>query len=154
MLSYKKDLGHWKFNEDFDPDHWFGFLYCIENTVTKQFYLGKKQFRIQGKKRSKNYGKEHKWRSYVGSSEHLKKDIKLYDKDKFRFDMIELYRTRGGLNYVEAWCQMVSNSMTDCLDDEETPRWYNRQVAAIRWVPSETPTQRVKNYLKNLKRRY
>jgi len=129
-------------------------LYCIQNLETNQFYWGKKQFFHGGKKKSATYGKEMTWRTYTGSSEHLKKDINLYGHDKFKFEVVDVYRTKGGLYYAEAFCQMVSESMTEMLDDEKTPRFYNRQIAAIRFVPKEAVTEKSKKYVKSLKRKY
>ena len=148
------DLGHWQCSFEPDVAKSFGFLYCVQNTVTNQFYWGKKQFRHMGKKSSKHYGKEMSWRTYTGSSTHLNKDIDELGKDKFKFIMIDTYRTKGGLYYAEAYCQMVSECMTLYLDDGKTPRFYNRQIAAIRFVPRESPTERTRNFLRNIKRRF
>lgn len=153
MLSLK-EMGHWNYPNKFCPTDWYGFLYCIQNLETNQFYIGRKQFWREGKKRSKTYGKPMPWENYMSSSKHVKDDIKLLGVDKFKFDIVDLYKTRGGLNYVEAWMQMVLECMTERLDDGITPRFYNRQVAAIRWVPKETPTDKTRNYVRNLKRRY
>lgn len=150
----QSDLGHWKCSFEFEPDKWFGFLYCIHNTVTNQFYIGKKQFRHMGKKSSKHYGKEMSWRTYTGSSTHLNDDIEKYGHDKFKFVIIDVYKTKGGLYYAEAFSQMLLECMTTYLEDGKTPRWYNRQIAAIRFVTKETPTERTRNFIKNVKRKY
>ena len=150
----QSDLGHWKCSFEFEPDKWFGFLYCIQNTVTNQFYIGKKQFRHMGKKSSKHYGKEMSWRTYTGSSTHLNADIEKYGHDNFKFSIIDVYKTKGGLYYSEAFVQMLVECMTTYLEDSKTPRWYNRQVAAIRFVTKETPTERTRNFIRNVKRKY
>jgi hypothetical protein len=147
-------MGHWKSKAKFNPCDYFGFLYCIHNTETNQFYWGKKQFFHGGKKKSKTYGKEMSWRTYTGSSEHLKKDISLYGHDKFVFEIVDLYKMKGGLYYAEAFAQMVSESMTEKLEDEKTPRFYNRQIAAIRFVPKEAVSEKTKKYIKALRRKY
>jgi len=107
-----------------------------------------------GKKSSKHYGKEMSWRTYTGSSTHLNNDIKKYGHDKFKFVIIDVYKTRSGLSYAEAFVQMLVECMTTYLEDGKTPRWYNRQVAAIRFVTKETPTERTRNFIKNVKRKY
>lgn len=150
----KAELGHWVSKTPINPSEAFGFLYCIHNTVTGQFYWGKKQFFHGGKKKSKTYGKEMTWRTYTGSSVHLKKDIAKYGHDKFTFEIVDVYNTKGGLYYAEAYCQMVSESMTEYLDDGKTPRFYNRQIAAIRFVPREAITDKTRRYLKSIKRKY
>ena len=150
----KDELGHWLSKVDVNPSENFGFLYCIQNKVTNQFYWGKKQFFHGGKRKSVTYGKEMTWRTYTGSSIHLKADISKYGHDQFKFEIVDVYKTKGGLYYSEAYCQMVSDSMTEYLEDGETPRFYNRQIAAIRFVPKENVTEITKKYLKLIKRKY
>lgn len=149
MLSVK-DLGHWKFGRKFEHTNYFGFLYCITNNKTKQYYIGKKQFFRGGKKRSKTYGKEMNWKSYTGSSKHVKEDISKYKKANFKFEMVDIYKTKGGLYYAEAYCQMLSNCMTRKLEDGITPAFYNRQIAAVRFVPKEEPTVKTIKYIEKL----
>jgi len=150
----KVDLGHWSCCFELDPVKSFGFLYCIQNKLTNQFYVGKKQWRHMGKKSSKHYGKEMAWRNYTGSSTHLNNDIEKYGKENFKFTIIDTYNSKGGLYYTEAFTQMLVECMTTYLEDGKTPRWYNRQIAAIRFVTKETPTERTRNFIRNVKRRY
>jgi len=153
MMLSKNDIGHWEYPYKFDPEQWFGFVYCIENQATNQFYIGKKQFYHRGKKKSRTYGKEMTWRTYVGSSTHVKNDIKNYGKDAFKFEIVDLYKTKGGLYYAEAYLQMLCDCMTDIKEDG-IPRFYNRQIAAIRFVPREHPTKRTKSFVNKIKKRY
>ena len=154
MTPLKTELGHWEYNYKVDIEEWFGFIYCIENKVTNQFYIGKKQLRHAGKKKSKTYGKPMLWKTYTGSSIALNSDIKKYRKENFKFEIIEFYKTKGGLYYAEAYVQMLSDSMTEYLSDLITPRSYNRQIAAIRFVPKEYPTKKTKAFVSKLKKRY
>jgi hypothetical protein len=148
------DIGHWECSTAFKPENWFGFVYCIENLTTKQYYIGKKQLWHGGKKKSKTYGKPMSWKTYVGSSTTLKKDISKYGKANFKFEIVDLYNTKGGLYYAEAYLQMLCDCMTEYLEDGKTPRFYNRQIAAIRFVPSEPSTKKTKAYIKKIKKRY
>ena len=150
----KDEIGHWETKSMFNPSKNFGFLYCIENTVTGQFYWGKKQFFHGGKKKSATYGKEMTWRTYTGSSVHLKADITLHGHDKFNFEIVDVYKTKGGLYYAEAYAQMVSESMTEMLKDGKTPRFYNRQIAAIRFIPKEAVSDTTRKYIKTVKGKY
>jgi len=147
------ELGHWESNVPVNPSTAFGFLYCIENTATGQFYWGKKQFFHGGKRKSKTKGKEMPWRTYTGSSGHLKDDIEIHGYDKFKFVIVETYKTKGGLYYAEAYCQMLSDCMTKMLPDGSKPRFYNRQIAAIRFIPREEPTEITKKFITKIKRR-
>jgi len=149
----KLEMGHWKVSFPLDPEAAFGFLYCVHSIKTNQFYWGKKQFRHAGKKSSKHYGKEMTWRTYTGSSVHLNADIKKYGAENFTFTIVDTYRTKGGLYYAEAYSQMVSDSMTLYLEDGKTPKFYNRQIAAIRFVPKEGITERTLKFIKAIKRK-
>jgi hypothetical protein len=149
----KDELGHWVSKVPINPSASFGFLYCITNTVTGQFYWGKKQFFHGGKRGSKTKGKEMTWRTYTGSSAHLKEDIAIFGHDKFKFEIVDVYKTKGGLYYAEAYCQMVSECMTKMLPDGSKPRFYNRQIAAIRFIPKEEPSELTRKYLTSIKRR-
>jgi len=150
------DLGHWEWSgHKFHPADYFGFVYCIENKKDKTFYIGKKQFYHHGKKKSRTYGKEMNWRNYVGSSKHLKEDIKKHGKKHFKFDMIDLYSSRGGLYYAEAYLQMLTGCMIDYKKiGKPEARFYNRQIAAIRFRPTEFPSKKTIAYVNKLKKRY
>jgi len=156
--SSNEELGHWNFYGNFpnyfDTSTYTGFIYMIENKVTNQFYIGKKQMRHGGKKKSKTYGKEMPWRTYTGSSTHLNNAIKEIGKDKFEFLIIDLYKTKGGLYYAEAYSQMLLGVMTEKLECGVAPRFYNGQIAAIRFAPKEVVTSNTHKFIRNFKRRY
>lgn len=148
------DIGHWTFSKKFRVSEWFGFLYCITRKEDGKFYFGKKQLRVLGKKRSPNYGKEHSWRTYTGSSDILNKDIKKLGKDAFTYEIVDLYKTKGGLYYAEAYMQMLSNALPLKMphDDEEYAS-YNAQIAAVRFIPKETPTYRTRSFVSKVNKR-
>jgi hypothetical protein len=157
MRLTKSKIGHWKvYNKHpsyFDNEKYFGFLYCIENKITNQFYIGKKQFFHHAKRSSKLYNKEMNWRSYTSSSLQLNKDIKEHGKNNFDFIIVDLYKTKGGLYYSEVYSQVVLNCLTERLEDNITPLFYNRQIAAVRFIPKEPPTQNTKLFIKDLSKR-
>ncbi|QGH74679.1 hypothetical protein DSS3PM1_00002 [Bacteriophage DSS3_PM1] len=148
------EIGHWGFTKKFRVSEWFGFIYCITRKSDGKFYFGKKQLRVMGKKRSANYGKEHSWRTYTGSSDVLNKDIKALGKDAFNFEIVDLYKTKGGLYYAEAYLQMVSNSLPLRLpSDPEEFASYNATIAAVRFIPKEEPTYRTKTFVSKVNKR-
>jgi hypothetical protein len=133
-------LGQWRVNPTLahiEPNQTYGFVYCIENTETGKLYIGRKQTVHKGKKSSRIYGKETKWRSYQGSSKHLTADIKELGEDVFLFHILEYYYTRGGLNYGEVEWQTKCDSLTAKTPDGER-LFYNAQIGAVRWIPKET----------------
>lgn len=147
----KDEMGHWVSKLPINPSEYFGFLYCIHNIPTGQYYWGKKQFFHGGKRGSKTKGKEMTWRTYTGSSNQLKEDIAIYGHNNFKFEIVDVYKTKGGLYYAEAYCQMVSECMTKMHNNK--PRFYNRQIAAIRFIPKEEPTELTRKYLASIKRK-
>jgi len=107
--------------------------------------VGKKQYYFyrKGKKVSKS-----KWETYTGSSKELNKDIKDLGKDKFIFEILAEYMTRGWLTYAEANLQHKRDVLTTYMTDDMTPLYYNKQIGAIRYMPKRiddpTPVKRVK----------
>jgi len=151
----KNEMGHWTSKVKVNPSEAFGFLYCIQNKSSNQFYWGKKQFWRVGKKASaKGHGKESLWRTYIGSSTHLQSDIKTLGYDSFNFEIVDVYKTKGGLYYSEAYSQMVSECLTERLPDGKTPRFYNRVIGQVRFIPKEAITETTKKYIKAIKKRY
>lgn len=148
------DIGHWTFGRKFRASEWFGFVYCITRKSDGKFYIGKKQLTVRGKKRSKGYGKEHSWRTYTGSSEALNRDIKKLGKDAFDFEIIDLYKTKGGLYYAEAYLQMVSGALPlKHPSDEDDFASYNATIGAVRFIPREDVTYKTRTYVSKIRKR-
>lgn len=148
------ELGHWQYPRKFRISDYLGFVYCIHRIKDGKFYIGKKNLTVRGKKRSKDYGKEHKWRDYTGSSIHLNADIEELGKQEFGFEIIDLYRTRGGLYHAEAYLQMVSEALLLTMPNNNKERAsYNGQIAAIRFIPGEQLTHRTRTYPTKIRRR-
>ena len=66
------------------------FVYLITNTTNNRKYIGKKLAKrkvtrppLKGKKNKRRSTKESDWRTYWGSSEHLKNDVNELGEDKF-----------------------------------------------------------------------
>lgn len=165
-LLKKTELGHWEFSRSLDPDKHFGFVYCITNEPEQRFYIGRKNFATGGKKTRKHpktgkripnlaFGKDTKWRDYMGSSVDLGADIKRLGKDSFKFQIVDVYNTYGGLYYAEAYTQMCTESMTKKLKEGrglDCFRFYNRQVAPVRFRPQEEPTKKTRQFIKKLEK--
>lgn len=84
-----------------------GFIYCVENTLTKQKYVGKKSFwartrkKVKGRRKRKLTVKESTWRYYKSSSDALKNDISRLGLDVFVFSVLSFHRSKAELNYAE-----------------------------------------------------
>lgn len=94
--------------EDFSPDQWYGFVYCITNRATAKKYIGKKFFWFsktlpitKSRKRRKKLKVESDWRTYYGSNKHLIADVEQMGEDFFHREILHLCKTKGECAYME-----------------------------------------------------
>lgn len=143
--------GHWQYPVDIDISEWFGFVYRIIEVDTGKEYIGKKQFfshtrkKIANRKNRKKIIKESEWQSYTGSSKKLNEHIDNFGKDSYKFFIESLHETRGSLYYSEIETQIKEDVLRATLDDGITPRYYNRFISAVKFIPP-LPTLKEKNY--------
>lgn len=98
------------------PELCEAFVYIITNTTNNKKYVGKKlaKFRVtrpplKGKKRKRKSFKESDWRTYWGSSEHLKNDVQELGEDKFIREILYYCPSKGSAGYLEAREQFERN---------------------------------------------
>jgi len=133
--------GHWEFDMPMGANGEFGFIYLIHDTVNDKRYLGKKQFLGTGKI---NQGQETNWRWYTSSCNALNEQMKLYEKELFKFYCIEQYKIRGSLGYAEGWSLMHVEALA------KRDKWYNGLVNKVSWKVSEGITEKHKKRLSEL----
>jgi len=134
----KTDLGHWNYSgEDLDLSKHFGFVYLVINRTKNKLYIGKKQFWTYKKNTHIKTGKAY-WRAYGTSSSHVAADAKA--NDELEFHILGAFETRAWCNYTEAWLQMCLCAITE-RDEAGERRWYNNQVAPIRFIPKADSLQ-------------
>jgi len=107
MWTYKGE----EFTSD-DIGEWKGFVYCITDTSNGMKYVGKKTLMsirklppLKGKTRKRKKIVETDWQKYYGSSELVKSLVEEFGKDRFHREILELCRTKGEMNYIEAKLQ-------------------------------------------------
>ena len=113
------DLGHWQLlenvtlPEDFEENPPLGFVYRIENKETGKFYIGQKKIikvekrpPLKGKVRKRKIVKQSDWKTYCGSSNDLKNDVKTLGEDKFKFTIIRFCDSKWECSYWELYYQM------------------------------------------------
>ena len=123
----------WTFNGDIfttvDIKEYYGFVYCITNTIINRQYIGRKYFWAfrtpKGKKRKVK--QESDWKKYYGSCPELKDDLKLYGKEIFRREILSLHTTKGNCNYEETRQLFLNNVLSESLDDG-SPLYYNSNI--------------------------
>ena len=85
--------------------------------------------------------KKHKpsnWRVYTSSSKDLNEDIDKLGKRRFKFEIIQEYKTKRGLHYYEQFYQMKHHVLTAVIEGSDEPAYYNKNIGGIRfYVPLE-----------------
>ena len=107
----------------------FGFVYRITNIQTGKQYIGRKYFYQKRKPRGgkRRVTSESNWKSYYGSSDELKQDIKRDVKGNFRREILSVHPTAGRVNYEETRQLFTRGVLTESLEDG-TPAFYNSNI--------------------------
>jgi hypothetical protein len=128
MASYENP---WTFDgKEFDSEdigNSYGFVYLI-STPTGQKYIGRKYFWSirKAKGKSRRQRSESDWKSYYGSSEVLKEQIKQSDKSLFKREIISLHSTKGRVNYEEVREQFANEVLEndEFINDNINGKWH------------------------------
>ncbi len=122
-----KKMSEWK-NVPKDLDKYFGFVYCITNTLNGRQYLGKKFLwkdkklkPLKGKKNKRHFKVETDWKNYWGSSKELLEDIEKHGKKNFEREILLHCETKWGCAYYEAKMQFDLEVLFD-------KHWYNNYI--------------------------
>ena len=123
---------HWV--GEVNPDVYYGFVYLITNTVTDRKYIGRKFYHTYRKKKRI---KESNWRVYAGSCRPLQEDMKRLGKDKFTFEIICNYKTRGGVVSGEVHFQTDNDVLSPELLPCGERLYYNGQLGNVKFITPE-----------------
>jgi hypothetical protein len=130
---------NWTFNQEYNYEEYFGFIYLITNLISNKKYIGKKNFysinnnpirkkvlnQIKGRGRKptkEKIIKESDWRTYYGSNTELKEDIKVYGKENFKREILILCKSKTQLTYWETKLQFSLGVL------EYPENWYNNSI--------------------------
>jgi hypothetical protein len=129
---------HWMIyrkEEVFTPDlNKFGFVYLITNLKNGKGYIGCKQYLMYRKMKET----ESNWKTYMGSSKWLLKDIEKMGKEHFKFEIIAEYKNKRSLRYYELYYQMKFNVLSSILEGTDEPAYYNSRVGGKFYRPVES----------------
>ena len=113
---------------DEDIQGYVAFVYLITNLQNGKRYVGKKLLtktrtkKIKGKTRKKKVVTESDWRGYYGSNVVLQEDVVHLGKENFEREILDLCKSRGTANYLEAKYQFLFAVL------EKPEEWYNEQI--------------------------
>jgi hypothetical protein len=121
--------------EEFIPNlDKFGFVYLITNLKNGKGYIGCKQYLMYTRLKER----ESKWKTYMGSSKWLLKDIEEVGKEHFKFEIIAEYKNRRSLRYYELYYQMKFNVLSSTLEGTDEQAYYNSRVGGKFYRPVES----------------
>lgn len=116
----------WQYGEEYNPENYLGFVYKITNLTNGKFYIGKKYFWYNKKKKltkkqlAEQTGPGRKstteivkvesdWQTYWGSSKELLNDVKELGNEHFECIILQLCKTKKELTYFEIHHQCKSD---------------------------------------------
>jgi predicted transcriptional regulator len=143
-----KDIGHWSFPLEFDPEQFVGFVYRITHISTGRIYIGKKIFWssirkiVKNRKNRKKIIKESDWRKYTGSSKSLNEEINKFGKDQFKFEILSLHECKSTLAWEETRILVINDALRAKLPDG-TKKFFNGLICGIKYeVKEETEIEK------------
>jgi hypothetical protein len=137
-------MNSWLCKEEINPEQYYGFVYKIVNLETGKFYVGKKAFFHNKKKKlTKKEIAEHSgvgrkpttrtdkvdsgWQSYWGSSKELIADVKQLGEDKFRRFILKFAKNKKQLTFFELQQQIEDKVLfIDSYNDNIAGKYFRK----------------------------
>lgn len=124
----------WIYDENIELDQYEAFVYLIENLITGQLYIGKKNLWITpfkkpapGKKRRTRIKKESPWRKYYGSCVELTADVNQFGEKNFKRTILHFCKTKNDAVYLEMKEQVARDVLTATFEDGSY-QYYNKNI--------------------------
>lgn len=110
-----------------DLSEYIGFVYLITNLISNKKYIGKKLLKFKKTKTIKGKKKkslvESDWRTYWGSNDELKEDVKKLGEVNFKREVLIFCKSKGELSYFELKEQILAGVL-------ESDEYYNSWIMA------------------------
>lgn len=110
-----------------DLSEYIGFVYLITNLISNKKYIGKKLLKFKKTKTVKGKKKkslvESDWKTYWGSNDELKEDVKKLGEVNFKREVLIFCKSKGELSYFELKEQVLAGVL-------ESDEYYNSWIMA------------------------
>jgi hypothetical protein len=116
-----------------DIQDYYGFVYCLTDSVNNRKYIGRKYFwSIRTVKKVKGRRKKNKsesdWKDYYGSSKVILEIIEQHGKERFKREILSLHKTKGEVNYQEVKTQFIKEVL-EAVNENNERVYYNENIA-------------------------
>ena len=116
-----------------DIHDYYGFVYCLTDSVNNRKYIGRKYFwSIRTVKKVKGRRKKNKsesdWKEYYGSSKTILEIIEQHGKERFKREILSLHKTKGEVNYQEVKTQFIKEVL-EAVNENNERLYYNENIA-------------------------
>ena len=116
-----------------DIQDYYGFVYCLTDSVNNRKYIGRKYFwSIRTVKKVKGRRKKNKsesdWKDYYGSSKVILEIIEQHGKERFKREILSLHKTKGEVNYQEVKTQFIKEVL-EAVNENNERLYYNENIA-------------------------
>ena len=123
-----------------EPVGYCGFVYLVScnHPDENRKYIGRKFFYSKFGVKSKQ--KDSDWRTYKTSSSYVTAAIDKYGESYFTFEILQLFKTRGGVVSGEVEAQWEARVLHSKKPDG-TPEYWNRQIGGVKFITAETMSE-------------
>jgi len=125
-----------------------GFVYLVVCNYPGDYrkYIGRKFFYSNFGIKSKQ--KESDWKYYKTSSRYVVEAIKKYGEEYFSFEILQVFKTRGGVVSGEVEIQWLMNVLHAKRDDG-VPLFWNRHIGGVKFVTNELVSETTRQKLRD-----
>ena len=129
-MSYENPwLYDGKVFESEDIKDYFGFCYILTDFENGKQYIGRKYFYSVRKKKGirKKVRSESDWKSYYSSSKKVKQMVQESGPNRFKREILSLYKKKGQVNYNETKL-LFQHNVLEAVNDDGEKLYYNENI--------------------------